>query len=61
MKFILVSDENKIKEIGKACQQDFVSSAKSIVVVVSDDAKVEKSYDETEKLKKQLFDFLILD
>ncbi len=44
MKFILVSDADKIKEIAKATQQDFVYSAKYIVVAVSDDSKLVKIY-----------------
>ena len=44
MKFILVSDEAKIKEIAKATQQDFVGTAKYIVVAVSDDEKLKKVY-----------------
>ncbi len=45
LKFILVQDEKRIEQIGKACQQDFVRNAQAIVVAVSNDAKVEKSYD----------------
>lgn len=46
MKFVLVSDEQKIKEIAKATQQNFVYSAKYIVVAVSDDSKLVKMYKE---------------
>lgn len=46
MKFILVSDEKKIAEIAAATQQDFVGTAKYIVVAVSDDSKLVQSYNE---------------
>lgn len=45
-RFILVSDENKIKEIRDACQQDFVGSAQYIVVVVSNPAQVTRMYED---------------
>ena len=48
-KFILVSDKEKIEKIKDACQQDFIGKAHYIVVVVSDDVKVEKSFDEDGK------------
>ena len=44
LKFILVSDEKKITELAKATQQDFVGTAKYVVVAVSDDSKLVKSY-----------------
>jgi len=46
MKWILVSDEKKIEEICKATQQDFVRSAKYVVVAVSDDSKLVQLYKE---------------
>ena len=49
MKFILVSEEEKIKEIGKATQQDFVSTAHYIVVAVGDDSKLIRRYNERGK------------
>ena len=45
LKFILVKDGEKIKELEEASQQDFISGAPYVLVVVSDDAKVKRSYD----------------
>jgi len=50
LKFILVSDEEKIYRISKACQQDFVAQAKYLVVFVSDDEKVSRSYGEKSEM-----------
>jgi len=44
LKFILVSDEKKISELAKAAQQDYVGTAKYVVVAVSDDSKLVRSY-----------------
>ena len=44
LKFILVSESDKIEKITSFCQQDFVGDAKFIVVVISEDSKVERSY-----------------
>ena len=44
LKFILVSDEKKISELASASQQDFVGTAKYVVVAVSDDSKLVRSY-----------------
>ena len=46
IKFILVSDEEKIVKLAEASQQDFVGTAKYVVVVVSDDSGLVQSYDE---------------
>ncbi|MFA5020014.1 MAG: nitroreductase family protein [Candidatus Pacearchaeota archaeon] len=46
LKFILVDDPDKIERIGKACLQQFVSTANYIVVVCSDPTEVIRSYDE---------------
>lgn len=46
MKFILVKDKDKISEIGIATQQDFVGKAHYLVVAVSDDLKLIRSYGE---------------
>lgn len=43
-KYILVSDEKKIAKISDATQQDFVGTAKFVVVVVNDDSKLVRSY-----------------
>lgn len=44
LKFILVSDEKKISELAKASQQNYVGTAKAVVVAVSDDSKLVRSY-----------------
>ena len=44
LKFILVSDEKKIAELAAAAQQDYVGTAKFVVVAVSDDSKLVRSY-----------------
>lgn len=44
-KFILVSDEKKIEQLAAASQQDFVSKAKYVVVVVSDDSELIRDFD----------------
>ena len=49
MKFILVSDEDKIAKLAEASQQDFVGTVKYIVVAVSDDGKLERSFGERGK------------
>ncbi|MCK4996929.1 nitroreductase family protein [Candidatus Pacearchaeota archaeon] len=48
-KFILVSDEKKIKELATASQQEFVGEAKYIVIVTSDEKKLIQSYDDRGK------------
>ena len=45
-RFILVSDEKKIKELATASQQTFVGTAKYIVVAVTDDSKLIQDYGE---------------
>jgi len=49
IKFILITDEEKIKQLADACQQNFVKTAKSIVAVCSDTTQCERSYDERGK------------
>jgi nitroreductase len=44
LKFILVSDEKKITELAEAAQQKYVGTAKYVVVAVSDDSKLVRSY-----------------
>ena len=46
LKFILVRDADKIKKLRQACQQDFLKGVKYAVVAVSDDAFLEKNYNE---------------
>ena len=45
LKFIFVRDEGKIEKLADACQQKFVD-APYIVVAVSEDTKLKKSYEE---------------
>ena len=49
MRFILVDESKKIAQIATACQQEFVGTAKYLVVFVSDDSKLEKLYGERGK------------
>jgi nitroreductase len=44
LRFIFVHDEKKIKRLAEASQQDFVGKASYVIVVVSDDSKVVRSY-----------------
>lgn len=54
IKFIIVTEEDKIKEIADACQQDFVGEVDYLVVVCSDDKQLEASYYErAEKYGRQ--------
>jgi nitroreductase len=46
MKFIFVSDKEKIKEIAEATQQNFVGTASYLIVAVSDDTKLVKNFGE---------------
>lgn len=49
LKFIVVNDEEKIRELGNASTQSFVGKAKYIVVVCSDDKKLVRSYEQRGK------------
>jgi len=54
LKIILVKDEEKIKKLAEASQQSFVSQAKYVVVFVSNDERVKRSYGERgEKYARQ--------
>ena len=44
MKFILVTDSSKIEKLKEATQQPFVSSAKYVVIAVTDDKQLVRSY-----------------
>lgn len=44
LKFILVSDTAKINKIAEACQQDFISQAKFVVVVCSNPSRTVNAY-----------------
>jgi len=46
IKFILVSDEKKIAQVTDATQQEFVGSASYVVIAVSDDSKLVRSYED---------------
>jgi len=46
VKFILVSDKEKIAELAEAATQDFVATAHHVVVVCSDKTQCVRSYDE---------------
>lgn len=46
LRFIVVSDKEKIKELAEASQQDFISQASYIVVVCSSNKEIERFYDE---------------
>ncbi len=45
LKFILVAEKDKIQQIADACQQDFVGTAKYLVVVCTDANQTARSYD----------------
>lgn len=44
VKFILVSEKEKIEELAKAATQDFIAQAQCVVVVCSDPTQCERSY-----------------
>jgi nitroreductase len=44
--FIIIEDEETIKEIAKACQQNFISKAQFVIAVISDSKTAKKFYDE---------------
>jgi len=46
LKFILVDDSEAINKIADACQQDFISSAKYVVVVCSNFSRLKNAYGE---------------
>lgn len=46
LKFILVSDKDKIKRIAEACQQGFVSTVEYVVVACSDPIRTITSFEE---------------
>ncbi|MDP2628869.1 MAG: nitroreductase family protein [Nanoarchaeota archaeon] len=50
LKFILVNDEKKIREIADASEQDFVSRAQFIVVAFSTQSRTTNSYGERGKV-----------
>lgn len=46
LKFILVSDLNKIQQIAQLCQQEFIADTEYVVVVCSSPKKLEKMYEQ---------------
>lgn len=46
LNYILVNEPEKINKIGTACQQNFISKAKYIVVVVGEHSKLKSNYGE---------------
>jgi len=50
LKFILVEDPDKIKQIKNSCQQDFVGQAQYVLVAISDSGKLEKFFGERGKI-----------
>lgn len=46
LRFIVVSDEEKIEKIKDACGQDFVSQASYVVVVCSDETQIKRTYED---------------
>jgi len=53
LKFILVSDKEKIQKITDACEQDFVGKAKYLVVVCSNPSRTINTYDQGEVFVRQ--------
>lgn len=46
VRFIVVNDEEKIKKIADACQQNFVSQASCLIIICSDNTQAVRSYKE---------------
>lgn len=54
LKYLVVNDKNKIKELAEASQQDFIGNAEWIIVVCSDKTMITRSYYErAEKYARQ--------
>lgn len=45
LKFVLVSEKEKIQELAKAATQDFIAQAQYVIVVCSDPKQCKRSYD----------------
>ncbi len=45
LKYLIVENKDKKKEIASICEQDWISSAPVLIVVCSDDVHLEKIYD----------------
>ena len=50
LKLILVDDSEKIQKIAEACQQQFINTAKYVVIACSNPALPKNSYDEKGKM-----------
>lgn len=50
IKYVLVSDEKKIKELAEASNQSFISQASYVIVVCSDNKDLVKNYSERAKM-----------
>ena len=46
LKFIIVTEQDKIQQIAEACQQDFIATAKYLVIVCTDPTQCVRSYEE---------------
>lgn len=54
LRFVLVNNEEKIQKISDACQQNFISKTKYLIVVCSDSSRLINAYEERgEKFNKQ--------
>jgi nitroreductase len=49
VKFIIISEKDRIKQIANATQQPFVHDAGNLIIVVSDRTKVDKMFDYNKK------------
>lgn len=50
LKFILVNEEDKIKQLAEAAQQDFIENVEYVIVVCTNPAQVERSYGERTRM-----------
>lgn len=54
LKFLIISDEDKIKRLAEASQQEFISESRYVVAVCSSQDQLKRSYDSRgEKYSKQ--------
>jgi len=49
IRFIVVTEDEKLRELAEACQQDFVGTAKYVVVICTDPAETIRHYGERGK------------
>ena len=50
LKFMLILDKEKIKQISAACQQEFVGKSQYLIIICSDASQIIRSYDERAKI-----------